>query len=231
MRATSSSSAISRLSRSESALTVWSISFFWSSLSLSQRLSSACTDPLTPGSGERSSWATVATKVGPLPVEAGPAPAGADRDRDLVDRTGRAPDARCGRRRAPRSPSGPATTAPAPRCAWPARVGPVVAHPGVVVLVPERQHLGHRPAHPASGAPSIRTAIARDHRHPPVRAGEHHAVGQGLMRASADRGTAHSGAAQAVEACAQCSCRSAPRSRSMSRSISGTSSCTTAKTS
>ncbi len=62
MRATSSSSAISRLSRSASALTVCSISFFWSSLSLSQRLRSACTKPLTPVSGERSSWATVATR-------------------------------------------------------------------------------------------------------------------------------------------------------------------------
>ena len=62
MRATSSSSAISRLSRSESAWTVVSISFFCSSLSLSHRLSIACTKPLTPVSGERSSWATVATR-------------------------------------------------------------------------------------------------------------------------------------------------------------------------
>ena len=62
IRATSSSSAISRLSRSASALTVLSMSFFCSSLSLSQRLSRACTKPLTPVSGERSSWATVATR-------------------------------------------------------------------------------------------------------------------------------------------------------------------------
>ncbi len=62
MRATSSSSAINRLSRSESELTVVSISFFWSSLSLSHRLSRACTKPFTPVSGERSSWATVATR-------------------------------------------------------------------------------------------------------------------------------------------------------------------------
>ena len=62
MRATSRSSAISRASRSASALTVVSISLRWSSLSLSQRLSSACTKPFTPVSGERSSWATVATR-------------------------------------------------------------------------------------------------------------------------------------------------------------------------
>jgi hypothetical protein len=62
IRATSSSSAISRLNRSASEWTVVSISFFWSSLSLSQRLISAWTKPLTPVSGERSSWATVATR-------------------------------------------------------------------------------------------------------------------------------------------------------------------------
>ena len=62
IRATSSSSAISRASRSLSAETVSSISFFWSSLSLSHRFSSAVTKPFTPVSGERSSWATVATR-------------------------------------------------------------------------------------------------------------------------------------------------------------------------
>ena len=62
MRATSSSSAISRVSRSASALTVSSIIFFWSSLSLSHLDSSVATKPLTPVSGERSSWATVATR-------------------------------------------------------------------------------------------------------------------------------------------------------------------------
>ena len=49
-------------SRSASALTVSSISFFWSSLSLSHLDSSVATKPLTPVSGERSSWATVATR-------------------------------------------------------------------------------------------------------------------------------------------------------------------------
>ena len=62
MRATSSSSVISRDSRSESACTVVSISFFCSSLSRSHLLSSVETKPLTPVSGERSSWATVATR-------------------------------------------------------------------------------------------------------------------------------------------------------------------------
>ena len=62
IRATSSSSAISRVSRSASTLTVSSIIFFWSSLSLSHLDSSVATKPLTPVSGERSSWATVATR-------------------------------------------------------------------------------------------------------------------------------------------------------------------------
>ncbi len=62
MRATSSSSVISRESRSASACTVLSISFFCSSLSRSHLLSSVETKPLTPVSGERSSWATVATR-------------------------------------------------------------------------------------------------------------------------------------------------------------------------
>ena len=61
-RATSSSSVISRLSRSASAWTVVSMSSFCSSLSRVQRLSIACTKPLTPVSGERSSWATAATR-------------------------------------------------------------------------------------------------------------------------------------------------------------------------
>ena len=62
MRATSSSSAISRVSRSASTLTVSSIIFFWSSLSFSHFESSVATKPFTPVSGERSSWATVATR-------------------------------------------------------------------------------------------------------------------------------------------------------------------------
>ena len=51
-----------RTRRSASELTVVSISLRCSSLSLSHRLSSAWTKPLTPVSGERSSWATVATR-------------------------------------------------------------------------------------------------------------------------------------------------------------------------
>jgi hypothetical protein len=62
MRATSSSSAISRVSRSASTFTVSSIIFFWASLSLSHFDSNVDTKPLTPVSGERSSWATVATR-------------------------------------------------------------------------------------------------------------------------------------------------------------------------
>ena len=62
MRATSRSSAISRVSRSASAFTVSSIIFFWSSLSLSHLDSRVATKPFTPVSGDRSSWATVATR-------------------------------------------------------------------------------------------------------------------------------------------------------------------------
>ena len=61
-RATSSSSVISRLSRSASAWTVVSISSFCSSLRRVQRLSIAWTKPFTPVSGDRSSWATAATR-------------------------------------------------------------------------------------------------------------------------------------------------------------------------
>ena len=61
-RATSRSSVISRLSRSASAWTVVSISSFCSSLSRVQRLSMAWTKPFTPVSGDRSSWATAATR-------------------------------------------------------------------------------------------------------------------------------------------------------------------------
>ena len=53
---------ISRLSRSASAWTVVSISSFCSSLSRVQRLSIAWTKPFTPVSGDRSSWATAATR-------------------------------------------------------------------------------------------------------------------------------------------------------------------------
>ena len=61
-RATSRSSVISRLSRSASAWTVVSISSFCSSLRRVQRLSIAWTKPFTPVSGDRSSWATAATR-------------------------------------------------------------------------------------------------------------------------------------------------------------------------
>ena len=53
---------ISRDSRSASVPTVVSISFFCSSLSRSHLLSSVVTNPFTPVSGERNSWATVATR-------------------------------------------------------------------------------------------------------------------------------------------------------------------------
>ena len=87
IRATSSSSAISRLSRSESEWTVVSISFFWSSLSLSQRFSSAWTKPLTPGERRAQLVGHGGDQVGPLPVEPGPATAGAEQHRDPLDRT------------------------------------------------------------------------------------------------------------------------------------------------
>ena len=86
IRATSSSSAISRLSRSLSAETVSSISFFWSSLSRSQRLSSAWTKPLTPVSGRAQLVGDRGHQVGPLAVQPGPAASGAQGDRHPVDR-------------------------------------------------------------------------------------------------------------------------------------------------
>ena len=57
----SSSSVISRVTRSASALTVSSISRFWSSLKRSHFASRVAVKPLTLVSGERSSWATVET--------------------------------------------------------------------------------------------------------------------------------------------------------------------------
>ena len=57
----SSSSVISRVTRSASALTVSSISRFWSSLKRSHLASRVAVKPLTLVSGERSSWATVET--------------------------------------------------------------------------------------------------------------------------------------------------------------------------
>ena len=56
----SSSSAISRVTRSASASTVSSISRFWSSVNRSHLASRVAVKPFTEVSGERSSWATVA---------------------------------------------------------------------------------------------------------------------------------------------------------------------------
>ena len=56
----SSSSAISRVTRSASESTVSSISRFWSSVNRSHLLSRVAVKPLTLVSGERSSCATVA---------------------------------------------------------------------------------------------------------------------------------------------------------------------------
>ena len=53
---------MSRVSRSVSVWTDCMISRFWSSLNLSQRARRVPVNPLTPVSGERSSWATVATR-------------------------------------------------------------------------------------------------------------------------------------------------------------------------
>ena len=52
-------SVINRVTRSASALTVWSMSFFWSSLKRSHFASNVAVNPLTLVSGERSSCATV----------------------------------------------------------------------------------------------------------------------------------------------------------------------------
>ncbi len=51
---------MSRVTRSASASTVSSISFFWSSVNRSHLASRVAVKPLTEVSGERSSWATVA---------------------------------------------------------------------------------------------------------------------------------------------------------------------------
>ena len=62
MRATSSSSAISRVNRSASLSTASSIRRRWSSVNRSHLFSSVEVNPLTPVSGDRSSWATVAIR-------------------------------------------------------------------------------------------------------------------------------------------------------------------------
>ena len=62
IRDTSSSSVISRVTRSASALTVSSITRFWSSVNRVHLASSVAVKPLTLVSGERSSWATVETR-------------------------------------------------------------------------------------------------------------------------------------------------------------------------
>ena len=61
MRDTSSSSVISRVTRSASALTVSSMTRFWSSLNRDHLASSVAVKPLTDVSGARSSCATVET--------------------------------------------------------------------------------------------------------------------------------------------------------------------------
>ena len=58
---TSSSSVISRVTRSASALTVSSMTRFWSSVNRLHLASSVAVNPLTEVSGERSSCATVET--------------------------------------------------------------------------------------------------------------------------------------------------------------------------
>ena len=87
---------ISRLSRSASAWTVVSISSFCSSLSWSQRLSMAWTKPFTPVSGDRSSWATAATRSDRSRSRRGSTAAGADGDGHARGRSQRlvAPDPR-----------------------------------------------------------------------------------------------------------------------------------------
>ena len=59
---TSSSSVISLVTRSASALTVSSMTRFWSSVNLGHLASSVAVNPFTLVSGERSSWATVETR-------------------------------------------------------------------------------------------------------------------------------------------------------------------------
>ena len=61
MRPMSSSSVISRVTRSASASTVSSMRRFWASVNRSHLASSVAVNPLTLVSGERSSWATLAT--------------------------------------------------------------------------------------------------------------------------------------------------------------------------
>ena len=86
MRATSSSSVISRESRSESEYTVVSISFFCSSLSRSHLLSRVPTKPFTPVERGAQLVGDGRDEVGTVAVEPGPAAAGTDHQRDALDR-------------------------------------------------------------------------------------------------------------------------------------------------
>ena len=63
IREASSSSVISRVTRSASASIVSSMRRFWSSVNRSQLRSRVEENPLTPVSGERSSWATVVSRA------------------------------------------------------------------------------------------------------------------------------------------------------------------------
>ena len=78
----SSSSVISRVTRSASASTVSSISRFWSSVNRSHLASSVAVKPLTLVSGERSSWATVDDQLGAAELLAGAVPGVAQGDDD-----------------------------------------------------------------------------------------------------------------------------------------------------
>ena len=122
IREMSSSSAISRVTRSASASTVSSISRFWSSVNRSHLASSVAVKPLTEVSGERSSWATVAISSAWLRSvrRAGLGVAQRDRRRRRTG-PGRAGRARSARRRAPPGRRAAADCARAGRRGWRAR--------------------------------------------------------------------------------------------------------------
>ena len=176
MRATSSSSAISRLSRSASALTVASISFFCSSLSLSQRFSSACTKPFTPVSGERISWATVATRS-----ERSRSSRARPRPERSVTATRSTGSLVVGRWiRAVTSTSCPLGSVQAcsgtPVRVESPRYGALWRAPGVAVLVLEQQHRLERGADVAAAEHRAGGAVQLDD--DAVAVGDHHPVGQ-----------------------------------------------------